>query len=237
MYCSETSLVNTEGDGFAAVTLKCRSWQCEICQPMRAARLRQLAAGGSPNTFITLTVNPKTGTDPADRARALADAWRKVCKAACRKYGYKNIPFLAVFEKTKNGEPHLHIVARIKWLDQAWLSARMSEYISAPIVDIRRISDVKKATAYITKYVTKDPTQFGKCKRYWCSRNYELKDPQADRLIHRTVSIWEKREVCLRDLARMWVNEGRRVTWPRGDFAIAEARGTAGWLSSVFGSN
>ena len=150
----------------------CRAWSCEICQPRRQAQLVAKAKRGLPDTFITLTVNPARCRTPYERARALADAWRKVVKRIKRKYGYKTLPYLCVFEATKKGEPHLHILARCKWIDQAWLSAQMAELIGAPIVDIRRVTTVDSAARYVAKYVGKQPHKFHSCKRYWSTRDY-----------------------------------------------------------------
>ena len=134
----------------------------------------ELAKSGKPDTFITLTVAPATGVDRAARARALAAALPKMIKAACKEYGYKAIPYLCVFEATKKGEPHLHILARVKWIDQRWLSKTMQRLIQAPIVDIRRIKSVKQTAKYIAKYIGKEPHRFETCKRYWRTKSWEL---------------------------------------------------------------
>jgi hypothetical protein len=133
-----------------------------------------LAKSGKPTTFITLTVNPKTGFGPASRARALAEAWPRVVKRACKKYGYRSIPYLCVFEGTKRGEPHLHILCRVKWIDQRWLSAQMKALIGAPIVDIRQVKNQGQVAHYISKYIGKEPHRFDTCKRYWRTQSWEL---------------------------------------------------------------
>lgn len=133
-----------------------------------------LIKSGKPNTFITLTVNPATNLDPAHRARALARAWPKVVKAAKKKYGYKSIPYICVFEATQKGEPHLHILCRVKWIDQHWLSDQMRRLIGAFMVDIRRVRSTDQAAHYISKYVGKEPGHFNSCKRYWRTQDYEL---------------------------------------------------------------
>ncbi len=156
------------------VTLRCKSWGCDLCQPQRKKQLVALIKSGKPNTFITLTVNPETGTSPASRARALARAWPRLVKAAKRKYGYKTIPYVCVFEATENGEPHLHILCRVKWIDQHWMSRQMAEYIKAPICDIRRVRSADQAAYYISKYVGKEPGHFKSSKRYWRTQDYEL---------------------------------------------------------------
>ncbi len=161
------------------MTLRCKSWGCDLCQPRRKAQLIALAKSGKPDNFITLTVNPETNLDPARRARALARAWPIVVKRAKKKYGYKSIPYLCVFEATKAGEPHLHILCRVRWIDQAWLSDQMRELINAPIVWIKRIRSTDQMAHYVSKYVGKEPGHFPSCKRYWRTQDYELTKYEA----------------------------------------------------------
>ncbi len=177
MLCSEWSLVKSNGATATVQPLRCRCWTCEECAPIRKRQLMAQAHSGHPNTFLTLTVNPRRGRDHHDRARSLAHAWRKLRQRAMRKYNLDALPFLAVFEKTKAGEPHLHILMRSQWLSQKWLSAQMRELIGAPIVDIRRVHGASKVADYVSKYIGKDPKRFVGTKRYWSSRDYEPKVP------------------------------------------------------------
>lgn len=180
MLCSEWSLVKSDGTTATVQPLRCRCWSCEECSPIRKRQLMAQAHAGHPDTFLTLTVNPARGLDPSERARTLAHAWRSLRKRAMRKYKLAALPFLAVFERTKKGEPHLHILLRVKWLDQKWLSAQMRELIDAPIVDIRRVNGSSKISAYIAKYIGKDPQRFKGTKRYWASRDYEPPGQEPD---------------------------------------------------------
>ena len=173
MLCCEWTLVKSFSTHLTAEPLKCRRWSCDYCQPYRASDLRRQARDGKPDTFLTLTVNPMVGKDPDHRARTLVRAWRLIRLRAIRKYKYKSIPFIAVFEATKAGEPHLHILCRVPWIDQRWLSRQMAELMSAPICDIRRIKHVGQLANYVAKYVGKDPQAFKRCKRYWASHDYK----------------------------------------------------------------
>lgn len=132
------------------------------------------AASGEPTRFITLTVNPKTYSDPESRLRALSWAWRTVVKRLRREHDTKPIEYLAVVEATDAGEPHLHILFRGPFIPQWKLSQYMAELINAPIVDIRKVRNVDQAVKYVAKYIAKRPAQFGNSKRYWKSTKYEL---------------------------------------------------------------
>ncbi len=172
MFCSDWSLVKTDPHQATIIPLRCRCWTCPECAPHRKARLIHEAKNGRPNVFITLTVRRRAHW-PADyAARRLAAAWRIVRAEFLRKHGPGTLPFLCVFEKTKKGYPHLHIVARCKWIEQKWLSNRMKALIDSPVVDVRRVYGTDLVEHYISKYISKDPTRFDGTKRYWRSQDY-----------------------------------------------------------------
>ena len=169
------SMVNRGWDGVRAVSLRCRSWGCPNCHDDRTKQLIALALSGAPTTFITLTVNPAWGASKADRARRLVDSWRTIVKLVKKRYGYSTLPYFCVFEATKAGEPHLHILARVKYIDQKWLSKQMKLLMNAPIVDIRRVKNKNKLAFYVSKYCGKEPHRFATCKRYWTTRDWEVR--------------------------------------------------------------
>lgn len=99
-------------------------------------------------------------------------AWRTVRREYLAAHGKGSLDFIAVFEATKRGWPHLHIVARAGWIDQRWLSKRMAALIGSPIVDVRRVDGVGKVAHYVAKYLGKNPHRFEGVKRYWRSLKY-----------------------------------------------------------------
>lgn len=208
MLCSERSLVNRGPNAYRAVSLKCRSWGCDLCQPDRQKQLVALAQRGQPTTFITLTCNPARGHSPAGRARSLAHAWPKIVKRACKKYGYDSIPYLCVFEATKKGEPHLHILCRVKWIDQRWLSNQMRELTGAPIVDIREVKSKKAVAYYISKYIGKQPHRFATCKRYWQTRSWKVPVEVVEEEPEFWSDVWYIVNRPLWELERGWTAQG-----------------------------
>lgn len=174
MYCGDTSLVNTDQWSGEAKPLYCKCWTCPDCAPARKARLKALARAGHPTTFITLTCGPDAGDTAQQAARTLVRAWRRIRRELVEHKNMSNPPFIAVFEKTKKGRPHLHILARLPFVKQAWLSNRMRALARSPIVDIRRVKSARQASAYVAKYLAKDPTRFQGCKRYWRSQDWDL---------------------------------------------------------------
>ena len=209
--CSEASLVNPGSYAFRAVTLKCRSWGCDLCYSDRKRQLVELALSGQATTFITLTSNPATGGTPDTRARHLARAWPVIVKRAKKKYGYKTIPYLCVFEATKRGEPHLHILCRVKWIDQAWLSNQMKDLISAPIVWVKEVKSQKHMASYIAKYIGKEPERFQGTKRYWRTQDWRIVPVEVED----ESTIWSDRWYTIKNslpgLKRVWERLGYDV--------------------------
>jgi hypothetical protein len=174
MYCQCETAVKGNGREFFAVTLKCRAWTCQDCAPERRNQLIAYAIDGRPNKFLTLTSRRREGQSPISAARDLARAWRLVRLRLMRHYKISALPFLAVFEQTKLGWPHLHILLRCRFLEQRLISKWMDELTGAPIVHIVALDDPKKAVNYCAKYISKDSQKFGTCKRYWSSRDYRI---------------------------------------------------------------
>lgn len=218
--CSEAILVNSGSDGGQAVTLKCRRWSCDICRPGNRWEVIRKAEDGKPTTFLTLTVNPSRYECPDDAARDLKEAFVKLRKEIKKKYDIDKLPFIAVFERTQAGWPHMHLLIRSKYIHWKWISLVMKRLIGAQCVDIRRITKRKGAAHYISKYIGKDPHSFVGCKRWWRSHNYDLgREPPADRIKwgHR----WEKAEVHL--------SRYREVLEDNGCTIVEERRGFIRW--------
>lgn len=211
--CGGWSLVAQEHGHTHAITLWCRSWSCTDCAPFRRAALKRFARDGQPTTFITLTVNPERGTSPEDRAHQLSNAWRIITKRARRKFQKAPLEFLAIFEATKAGEPHLHIVARAPYIPQKWLSAQMDELLSAPIVDIRAVRAPKQIANYISKYVTKAAKNFGSLKRYWASKGYDLQAHTRPKKVKQEFPTWQVWKDSLHTLAERWRSHTLNITW------------------------
>jgi hypothetical protein len=214
--CGEWSLVKRSEAMVKAATLKCRRWSCPDCAPALKRRVIGRALSGKPDRMLTLTVNPRFGASPEDRRIELAKAWRLICKRAMRRYGYRSIPCFVVCEATEKGEPHLHVLLRKTWLDQRWVSEVMDELISAPIVHISKISNARHGAWYVAKYLGKEPTTFGKTKRYWCSRDW--------RLDRKEQWLWDRKETWQVEIIKASLDVAIALL-PRGCFTVQ-------WISS-----
>lgn len=161
-------------DHWVATRNLCRTWSCGYCGKKRQKSLVGQAIRGQPNTFLTLTTNPARPGDKVTRARELIDAFKKLVKAIRKLRGNKDFEYLAIVEANAAGEPHLHVLCRSSWIDQRWISNFMAREISAPIVDIRRLTKTQRVAWYVAKYTAKRPHRFGKLKRYFRSKRWQV---------------------------------------------------------------
>jgi len=180
MPCGQQLIYQVDGDRARAFMVRCNSWDCSFCAPLRRARLRRLAHAGNPNMFMTLTTSPHVELDAYERARRMTRSWHKLVAQIKRKLRTNALDYLAVVEQTKRGEPHMHILLRSKYIDHAWLSAAWERMTGAKIVHVRRIDDTGRAAAYVTKYLSKTPMRFGRNKRYFRSRRYAPKHVKTE---------------------------------------------------------
>jgi len=174
MYCQSQTAVKGLGREFVAISLRCRSWTCPDCAEQRRNELIAEAIDGKPNKFLTLTSRRREEASPIAAARELSRCWRIVRKRLMRRYKWKSLPFLAVFEATKLGWPHLHILLRCDFIDVRLVSQWMEELIGAPVVWLEALEQQTKAARYCSKYVGKDSQKFGTSKRYWRSQDWRV---------------------------------------------------------------
>lgn len=182
MFCKSRTIVKQHIDHLRVSPLRCKCWHCEDCVTMRLAELADLCRRGRPNTFITLTVVRQDDGQQGERAKALKRAWTLIRRRLAYQKGWERIPFIAIFEQTQAGEPHLHILARMGWVEKAWLSGVLKELTGAFVVDIQRVRNQRGVAKYVSKYVSKAPAMWEGTKRYWRSLNWlvDIKAVPAD---------------------------------------------------------
>lgn len=167
---------------------------------------------GRPNSFLTLTSRRDHKKTPNDAARELARAWRLLRLRILRKLNISKLPFLAVFERTKLGWPHLHIIMRAPYISQTWISVQMRDLTGSFIVDIRRIDGQRGAIGYVTKYVGKDAHRFGSAKRYWESQDYQIDKRAKIKASFEHGFGWDRDTRHIDKWCRSWREVGHIVT-------------------------
>lgn len=190
-YCGEHIAVKHEEGGLVAASLSCRSWLCPDCTENRKRQLIAEAIGGAPGTFLTLTSRRVKGKTANQAALELSRAWRLLRLRIMRKKKIKSLPFLAVIEATKSGWPHLHILLRAPYIHWRYIRFVMLKLINSPIIRIERINNKQKVSNYCAKYCSKCAHKFGTAKRYWQSRDYDLREQPDQPAPHKPGEGWE----------------------------------------------
>lgn len=208
-YCGERCLSRHVDQGKVAITLRCRAWTCPECREQRKRQLIAQAIGGKPEIFLTLTLRRQPQRTALSAARELARGWRLLRLRVMRDRGWKRLPFIAVFEPHQSGWPHLHILLRCKYIDQRWLSAQWQDITKDSFkVDIRKADSPGRSAAYCAKYVGKGSAKFGTCKRYWQTRDFDLRSPVARPPLPPGFG-WEREDICL----ERWINAFKTLGW------------------------
>lgn len=153
--CCTGSLIGSSPDGSVVevVPLFCHKWQCPRCRKHKAGHWRQVAKSGNPERFITLTLRHEPHKFVYQYVRKIKEAFPKLVKRIRKIHG--EFEYLLIFELTKKGVPHVHILSRGGFIPQAWLSKEWAALTGSFIVDIRRIRRKGDISSYITKYMGK----------------------------------------------------------------------------------
>jgi hypothetical protein len=195
--CPEAVLLGQAGPLGVAASLSCKRWSCGRCRLLNSAKLAQLIRDLGPTLFITLTDTPHHGESADARARKLMADFRLLRRRARRWMGSK-MDFVAVFEATQRGEPHLHLAVVRCPVRPTVLEKKLHAWLGGSKGSRR----VRVKTVYdrdgLARYMSKDPHKFAGCKRFWSSLGWRIVRPVADakfraaRLIRASLGVVER---------------------------------------------
>jgi len=179
--CGSTT-VQAEGPAGQRVALRlwCKRWDCEDCGPRKKAKFIRRALRGNPTSLLTLTVNPALYSARIDAFKAATVAIPHFIKRLRRRFPRYRVEYLLVWETTKAGWPHAHVLLRAPFIPQSLISRIWKELTGAPIVDIRAVRGQRDVARYLGKYLAKKPETPPGAKRFRTSRLYASADtPQS----------------------------------------------------------
>jgi len=157
----------------------CRRWSCPQCRPWLRKRLRKRLLAGNPTALLTLTCNPTEWPDPTTAIRGLSTSVNRLFKRLRRRFPAGHIQYALVWEWTKAGWPHAHLLIRAPFIPQALVSNLWAELTGSPIVDIRAVKSRAQVANYVTKYLSKDLVDVPFLKRFRTSRLYSAPPPRG----------------------------------------------------------
>ena len=138
-----------------ALPLLCRSWTCTRCGPARRRRIVHLIGLAEPTSLLTLTCDPKLHASPDEALGVMSEALPKLIKRLRRGLDGRALEYLAVWELTRRGWPHLHILLRAPFIPHAEVRQHWLDLTGARIVDIRAVDSPATAGRYVAKHFTK----------------------------------------------------------------------------------
>ncbi len=208
-YCGAWSLTSEDPDGVRhVIPLRCRSWGCPTCARLNRRRILRRLEGADATSFLTLTCNPMRWPNPDAAFHGMSHALDTLVKRLRRLPGVTHFEYFLVWERTRRGWPHCHLLLRASLIPVALISNAWDELTSAPIVDIRRVHDPREVVAYIAKYLAKDPAAPPRCKRFRCSRAFFGPIIHSSEHQPASRSHWTLVRATPKEVALSWQHEG-----------------------------
>ena len=133
----------------------CNKWGCAWCGPRRVKKLKAILGKARCDRFMTLTCSPKCWADPQSAFTAMSRAFSLLMKSIRRRTPGAQTHYILVWEETKAGWPHLHVIIEGPYIPQAWLSSEWFRLTGARVVDIRKVKNSVGIGSYLAKYLTK----------------------------------------------------------------------------------
>ncbi|MBA7539851.1 hypothetical protein ES705_32136 [subsurface metagenome] len=178
-----SSIVGQTPDRTQAVVipLPCKSWDCDYCGPRKRAAWIAKLERGDPQREFTLTCPVARFPDAIQAAKAMKRAWSKLVPRIRKLFGA--FEYALVWELTKRGVPHCHILTRGKYIPQKWISRQWDLLGIGPVVYIRSLKGNARSAAHACKYLAKSNGQTAKklapLRLVQLSRGYEIQQDSA----------------------------------------------------------
>ena len=154
-YCGQGAIIGCSPDRSHVVLIpvRCHSWDCPRCGPRKRAAYIKVLASGKPQRELTLTAPAEPNTDPREIAIRMKKAWSVLVKRIRTAYGL--FEYALVWELTKKGTPHAHILFRGSYISKRWLSQQWVSLGFGPVVFIQSVKDSGLHSAHACKYLSK----------------------------------------------------------------------------------
>jgi hypothetical protein len=167
-------IIVSDGEKVSAFHPNCKQWGCTSCGPELQKKLIATALSGHPNKFLTLTVDPKI-CDASEKNRVLITKHFNLFMRWWRRQ-FPNVPieYLWRIERHKSGQPHIHILIRSPFLHWTQISKAWKRITGAYIIRIKAIDSTARAAYYVSKYMTKDCSNWKNKRIFSKSRGYVL---------------------------------------------------------------
>ncbi len=215
-YCGFGSIVGSLPDKSDMITIpvRCKSWTCKTCAPRKCRAILARLLRGNPERDITLTMRASVPGSPRDQARAMKRAWSSLATKCRRVFG--EFEYAVVFELTKKGTPHMHILQRGTYIPVAWLKREWTKHGLGHIVHIQKIRHQGHAAVHAVKYLGKC---FGQTAQAIAplhvvqfSKGYDMKDAERKPEPNLPDHLWTHTMEDADDIARRMLSSPRYIS-------------------------
>lgn len=129
--------------------------------------------------MLTLTERPDPNRTREKQAQDQTEALKKFLARLRRHLNVKSIPYCWHREAHQNGTSHLHVLMRIETVPtKTWTSNNWKDLTGSFKIQWDPITSQGGIASYVTKHTAKPPAKFGNCKRYFATRDWDLRQAQ-----------------------------------------------------------
>ncbi len=169
---------------YKAIPTWCHKWACPRCRLRKQWALQEKAEAGNPDRHIVLTVEAGSRLPLDVQVSVFHNNVRRLFRLIRRVWG--PFEYMAQWELTKKGTPHLHILQRGCFIDYKWLSKAWFEISGSKIVWISKVRSARGAARELTKYATKTAAdtqdalrgkRISTMSRGWLPDDFHKEDP------------------------------------------------------------
>jgi hypothetical protein len=146
-------------------------------------RLLKLVEASAPSSFLTLTIDANAFPSPQAAARRMNWAFPRLIAKMRRFVLSGGVEYLAVWERTRAGWPHIHALLKSEYIPQPLISRWWRALAGSPVVYIEAVTSARGGGRYVAKYLVKDPDPFNFGRAIRASRGFlvEPMRPQGTR--------------------------------------------------------
>ena len=228
--CGRGTIVgqNPERSHVVIVPMRCKSWDCKYCGPFKRRAWIHKLESGKPQRELTLTLAPNPNKTPKDLATDLKNSFRKLVAAIRRRFG--PFEYALVFELTKKGVPHAHVLFRGAYIPKKWLSLQWVRLGHGPVVYIQSVTNHRLHSAHACKYLGKGVGQtafaLAPLRIVQCSAGYLPSHATDDPVVRNPGHIWVYTPSSPSDVAERFCASDRYLDLQHRDDGSIEV-----WLS------
>ncbi len=193
-YCGQGAVLGMSPDTSQGILIpiRCKSWTCPRCADIKRLNVILRLAAGKPEREMTLTTPADPNMTPIEIAKRMKLAFPKLVAQIRKEFG--SFEYALVWELTKAGTPHAHVLTRGSYIPQRWLSARWHALGEGANVDIRAVKNHRKHAAHLCKYLGKDVGQtalhLAPLRIIQFSRGYDLTPDEPDKTSQYADWVW-----------------------------------------------